>query len=540
VLAAPLSTVGGGSSAAIDFNGDGNLDLVVTLPFAGTDESGNGFVVLLGNGNGTFQPPQAFAAPQKPVGLAAGPLTKGGHPGIAVSGYASSDVYLYLGNGSGGFSAPEQIYLPGTTGTGGLAIGDLTGDGYPDVVSSEGYIVFGTAGGASQPVYYPVADFLGTYGLVLADLRKNGLTDIVTYAHAGVSVLLNQGNGKYEDGEWTMIAGGAGCGVTADFNSDGKPDLAVNTPSGISILLGTGNAKSPFKAGATIPLAGVGCLVTGDLNGDGIPDLLVPVNGTPNRLLTYLGNGNGTFRLKSATATPNSGGYVVLADLNHDGKLDFATSGNLLALGNGDGTFQKPTAFVSNPPSSGFSNIAVGDINNDGWPDLVLTNSAVEAGETDLYVLLNNQEGGFNQVPTNFGALTNEAILADLNGDGNLDVVLQGISSGGAFVYLGDGTGAFTYQTTLADPLGIPGLNLVADLNGDGIPDIAVLESDTLEVFLGLGGATYAIPFDIGTGPFPGTILTVNLHGQPASSGLPDIAAPDNSGGVMVLINKTK
>jgi len=47
---------------------------------------------------------------------------------------------------------------------------------------------------------------------------------------------------------------------------------------------------------------------------------------------------------------------------------------NLLALGNGDGTFQTPAAFVTNPPAGGFSNIAVGDINNDGWPDLVLTN----------------------------------------------------------------------------------------------------------------------------------------------------------------------
>jgi len=142
--------------------------------------------------------------------------------------------------------------LPGTTGTGGLAIGDLTNDGYPDIVSSGGCIAFGTATGASNPVCYPVSDIEGTRNVVLADLRGNGLTDIVTDSYNGISVLLSMGKGKYEDGEWTPVSGGAGCGVTADFNGDGKPDLAVNTPSGISILLGTGKAKSPFTPGTVL------------------------------------------------------------------------------------------------------------------------------------------------------------------------------------------------------------------------------------------------------------------------------------------------
>jgi hypothetical protein len=153
-------------------------------------------------------------------------------------------------------------------------------------------------------------------------------------------------------------------------------------------------------------------------------------------------------------------------------------------------------------------------------------------------VLLNNQKGGFTQVPTNFGESTTQAILTDLNGDGNLDLVLVYI--GGATVYLGNGTGAFTYQVTLDDPIGAPAFDMVADLNGDGIPDIAVLESDTIAVYLGEGGATYATPFYIGTGPSPGMMLVENLHGQLSSAGLPDIVAPDYSGGVSILLNLTK
>src|ERR1035438_8252277 len=136
----------------------------------------------------------------------------------------------------------------------------------------------------------------------------------------------------------------------------------------------------PFKTGTTIALPNAACLVTGDLNGDGIPDLLVPAQNAPpaaaSTMYAYLGNGDGTFTQKSATAL-STPGFIVLADFNGDGKLDFATSGNLLALGNGDGPFQTPAPFVPKvlpaTQRDGFDEIAVGDLNGDGWPDLVLT-----------------------------------------------------------------------------------------------------------------------------------------------------------------------
>ena len=530
VLAVSLPT-GGAFIATADFNGDHKPDLAVTMP-------DSGFAVLLGNGDGTFQAPTTFIEPYMPGGLAVGPLTKGGHPGIVLS--ANSAFYLYSGNGAGGFSGPHVLSLPVQSP---IALGDVNGDGFPDLVSASGYIAFGTASGAFKPaVHHTVANVFNQFeNVVLADLRKNGLTDIVTDDPTGISVLLNVGKGKFEDGEWTAVTGGAGCGATADFNGDGKPDLAVTTNTGFTILLGTGKVTVPFTAGASVAVAGAACLITGDLNGDGIPDLLVSVNGSPNALLAYLGNGDGTFTLKSTTPTPNSGGYVALADFNHDGKLDFATSGNLLALGNGDGTFQTPAPFVPNPPSSGFSGIAAGDINNDGWPDLVLTNSYLFSPGVDVYVLLNNQQGGFNQVPTSFGVGTQQPILADLNGDGNLDLVLASVQGSAASVYIGNGTGAFTTGPLLQGPGGPgTGIDLVADVNGDGIPDVLVSGGDTIEVYLGQGSATYAAPFAIGTGPVPGSLLAENLHGQPPSAGLPDIVIPDYSGGVTVLINKTK
>jgi len=73
---------------------------VVTLSFGGFDGLGAGFVVLLGNGDGTFQPPQIFTEPKSPRGLAVGSLTKGGYPGTALSNNSNGYVCLYFGNGA--------------------------------------------------------------------------------------------------------------------------------------------------------------------------------------------------------------------------------------------------------------------------------------------------------------------------------------------------------------------------------------------------------------------------------------------------------
>lgn len=143
-------------------------------------------------------------------------------------------------------------------------------------------------------------------------------------------------------------------------------------------------------------------------------------------------------------------------------------------------------------------------------------------------------------MPTTFGGYTQQPILAELNGDGNLDLILAPVGESGASVYVGNGKGEFSLQTTLRGPAETSnGFNVVADVNGSGIPSILILGSDTVGVYLGESGTTFASPFYIGTGPSPTNILIENLHGQSPKTGLPDIVAPDGSGGVMVLLNLT-
>jgi hypothetical protein len=119
--------------------------------------------------------------------------------------------------------------------------------------------------------------------------------------------------------------------------------------------------------------------------------------------------------------------------------------------------------------------------------------------------------------------------------DGSLDLITSGAATS---LYLGDGTGQFTYVTNLGNPAHAAGFDMVADLNGDGIPDIGVLGADTLAIFFGEGSATYSNAYCIGTGPAPTGLLTVDLHGQKA--GVPDIVSTDSSTGVVVLLNLSK
>jgi hypothetical protein len=79
---------------------------------------------------------------------------------------------------------------------------------------------------------------------------------------------------------------------------------------------------------------------------------------------------------------------MVAGDFNHDGNADLADSSNQMALGNGDGTFQPPVSIIPKPTGPGYNWIVAGDINNDGWTDLVLTDWQYD----QIYVLVNNQQ----------------------------------------------------------------------------------------------------------------------------------------------------
>ena len=351
ILISPLQPPAGGypgQFAAADFNGDGKLDLAVDGLATG------GFSLIFGNGDGTFQIPKVFAVDPSFYAVTAGKLTARGCPGIALTLSDTEYLALFFSDGAGDFTGPDYAAMPGAAGRYGLGIADINGDGIPDSIESSRDVAYGKGGGKFKTaVNCPIQGDGGIFGLTLADLLNNGRTDIITAGTYGVSVLLNEGKAGIKDGVWTSLSSSAGCGVTADFNLDGKPDVAVvDTASGIQILLGTGYASKPFTLGQSISQPDPGCLTsTGDLNGDGIPNLAIE---TAAGVVSYLGNGDGTALLRRRAQHQHLPSPITWpwGDFNHDGILDFVTAGNLLALGNGDGTFQTPVTIASNPPST--------------------------------------------------------------------------------------------------------------------------------------------------------------------------------------------
>jgi hypothetical protein len=511
--------------ASADFNGDGNLDLAVC--------SSAGLSVLFGNGNGTFEPPQAVANTAG-YQITAADATGDGYPDIVVA-----DGNIYINNGKGAFptSVPTPAYGEGA------AVGDVNGDGIPDIAGSLGNVAVGLGGGKFAPaVSYTIANSEdGATGVAMAYLSKKdkpGYEDMVFGVNGAVSVLLNENNANFVDGVWVSVPGSGDCAASGDFNGDGKPDLAVPSGNGLLILLGTGNASAPYKTGTTIPLSGPGCPISGDLNGDGKIDLLEGASSLGG-VGVYMGNGKGEFELASIVPL-SPANDMVLADFNHDGLLDIATSYNQLAYGKGKGEFESPVAIWDDPPPQGFVWIAAGDLNNDGWVDLMAVQGEYCCGA--YFVMLNNHKGGFN-VTTNTtpsGAGPWAVMLGDFNRDGNLDTAFE-YGNATLGVYLGNGKGEFTpTDQTIPYPFVDQLPPQVGDVNGDGILDILLPANGMITIALGKGDGTFVTPLTVGVGSGLGQILLQNLHGQSPKSGLPDIVEPDGGGGVTVLINVTK
>ncbi|MGD0131931.1 MAG: VCBS repeat-containing protein [Bryobacteraceae bacterium] len=515
--------------AASDLNRDGKLDLVLS--------NNAGLSVLLGNGNGTFQAPTVVQVPYDSVAFTLGDFNGDGKVDLFASSYYSNNGYLFLGNGDGTFQRTRKVNLNSTTPT--VVAADINGDGFLDIVTSAGYVLFGNGkGNFASPVYYQTESGGNNHYVLAADLHLKNVPDLVfANFYPGISVLLNNGKGKFEEGVTVPISGGgAYCAVTGDFNGDGIPDLAVTVAQGLSILLGTGKTSSAYTQGQLITYSQYSCPVLGDLNGDGILDLFVTTG--DNQAVGYLGNGDGTFRQAATTTALSSNGIPVLGDFNGDGKLDFALTSNLLAYGNGDGTFQTPAPYIPHVKGNNIVGIAAGRLRRKETSDIVLTDFVSNI----VYVLLSTGSGF---IESTFGAVSNcsnpiNPVLADINQDGFKDLV---IGCAGAYVpiYTNNGEGVFTYATSLEYvQVADAAFPLVADVNGDGIPDVVIQGNEDLGILIGEGNLTFSTPTYIGFGSEPGHVIAVDAHGQSPYSGKPDLITPDATGVMNIFFNTTE
>ena len=411
-------------------------------------------------------------------------------------------VAVLLGNGDGTFQEPG-IYSVGFNPTS-TAIADVNGDGKADL-------------------------------LVL-----NLCSDSICSGDGSVSVLLGNGDGTFQAAVGYDSGGSNGTSIAvADVNGDGKPDLLVANGSGVGVLLGNGDGT--FQSVVGVSDASASVVVVADVNGDGKPDLLT--NGCPSGntcsnggvVGVVLGNGNGTFQPEVTYGSGGSAAYsIAVSDVNRDGKLDVLVangSGVAVLLGNGNGTFQSA---VGVSDASG-SIVAAADVNGDGKPDL-LTNGCPNGNTCSnggvVGVALGNGDGTFQPEVTygSGGSSASSLAVADVNGDGKLDVLAGNVGVGVVGVLLGNGDGTFPSEVTYGSGGSYAESVAVADLNGDGKPDWVVAnqceaancpsELGIVGVSLGNGDGTFrpAVTYSSG-GYYAISIAVADVNGD----GKPDL-----------------
>ena len=340
----------------------------------------------------------------------------------------------------------------------------------------------------------------------VADLNGDRLGDIVTTDSAAVSVLLNQGHGKFT--KRTDYQPGGSSLAIADFNRDGARDVVVaGHRKTVSVLLNRGDGS--LRAAGTYKTSGTAnAVAAGDLNGDGEPDFATADQAVVSVLLN---RGHGSFSSPTGYPAGDVPISVAIADLNGDGKLDLATASyegsSAFLLNRGNGTFGRGRRYDD---TSGASWVVPADLNGDGKQDLAVASND-ETGD------FQDDEGGPTLYPSWISGFANEgdgrfgpgkaylqtagydesitAIAAhDVSRDGRADVLFAhwlGYANSAVSVLLSSGDTRFGEQIDY--PVGAQDSDFVlavGDVNRDGRQDLVTANSEerTVLVFINTPG----------------------------------------------------
>ena len=517
-VGADVQLTGASPIALGDLNGDGKLDIAALFIEPNGQFSGNFLVTTaLGNGDGTFGTLGANSiiadsysqfGPASTTGVQILDVNNDGKNDVVTE--AGLSLYVALGGGNNTFSKPVTSSFPAS---GALVFGDINGDGFPDAVTG-GAALVGIYLGKGDGTFLPPAlngQYItdpptGSQDLALADMDGDNKLDVVALSedYKEVTPMLGNGDGTLRGARGISIPSDSfpfdtELATVLDDPATAYSDLILVNFGGATPFVTTGvsDGKGNFNYVSSLP-GGVPANfnfiepIKADFNGDGKEDLLIA--GLTGQLWVALGKGDGTFLKPTAITLPTLAcplQYGAAGDVNADGNVDIViaypgdvpcagsgyASGYFVIPGNGDGTFQKSTFY---PAGSQLYSATLADVNGDGTLDLFLDDlPPISTGGYQVTAQLGNGNGSFG-APTTLlsNYIVSDVRVGDLNGDGNADVLLAAeeldgsdISTAGLFLINGNGDGTFGERTQLA------GGNFffntaIADMNGDAIPDI--------------------------------------------------------------------
>lgn len=339
--------------------------------------------------------------------------------------------------------------------------------------------------------------------------------------------------------------------AAADTRSKSIQDLLVTnfTDGSVSVFLGNGDGT--FENPTTISTgSGPAWIATGNFNSnsssansDTFLDLAV-ANFNDNTLSVFLGNGDGTFQAPKTLATGKNPASVIATDLNNDGFLDLVVADQgdstiYVYLGNGDGTFKQPAEVILLPTGYNPSAITAADLNADGNMDILVADS----GNNTVSVFLGKGDGTF-QTRTDLATGTKPVWVAtgDFNGDGITDFAVANNGDNSVSIFIGQTNASNKATGTFATPAPAysagkgPTAIAIADYNIDGRADMAVSDQDdnAASLLLGNGDGTFGSNVELPVGTNPLSIVTADFNGD----GRPDAAIANNgSNTVSVILN---
>ncbi len=539
-----------------DFDGNGAPDLAVSnfgchngtcVPVA------NELSLLLGRGDGTFEPQLLLRVGDHPSALAAGDVNADGRLDLAVANAGSCDVSIIIGAGDGTF-APE-IRVSRCVTTRSLEMADVDEDGHQDLVFVSSVLLGDGSGGF--PVLISTG---GSSDLTIEDFDADGSLDIAgSHDYFGLSLQYGAGDGTFA-APIRFVAGGEGNWFldAADVDRDGMIDVLIAAfhSGAVAVVLNRSDGTfGPETLGANLLTGG---MTVADLTDDGILDLVYEEG--DDLVAVRPGIGDGTFGPVVAQLPCGiDPGSFKIADLDGDGDNDLAVLGTdgrcpstpsegdvCIFQKLADGTFLLPplqvpvgicprTLTAADFDNEGFVDLAVGyddsreiaifaylgtalerqsvvrlrdsagghraiDFDSDGRLDLAVREGA------GISILLQSANGRFVESfrwehPTLSGF-----DFADLDRDGLVELVAAGC--GDVHVLSGNGDGTFGAATTFpASPPGLFGVcgPRFGDFNADGNVDIAGASSSrsgTFVVLEGGGDATFGAPLHFSVGPY--------------------------------------